>query len=119
MDLESAVDRMLHDMPDDFLLKPYLRANQAEVKSMLLTEYDEERQRMLDRKEGLEEGIEIGKNIGQREGILIGAIETMRELGLNENELIERIISKYGISRAEAALLTTPALEDENENDIQ
>lgn len=101
MSLDEAVDLALRDMPDDFLLKPLLRINQAEVKGMLLTEYDEERQRMLDRKDGYEEGMEAGR----REGI-VGAIDMLRDLGLDENKIIEEISSKYNISREEAAALT-------------
>ena len=114
MSLEDAVDLALRDMPDDFLLKPLLRINQAEVKGMLLTEYDEERQRMLDRKDGYEEGMEAGrlegmkagKEAGRREGIIDGAIDMLRDLGLDEDEIMERISSKYGISREEVAALT-------------
>ena len=72
MSLDEAVDLALRDMPDDFLLKPLLWINQAEVKGMLLTEYDEERQRMLDRKDGYEEGMEAGIDIGRREGLEVG-----------------------------------------------
>ncbi len=117
MDLDSAVDKALHDMPDDFLLKPILRIHQVEVKSMLLTEYDEERQRMLDRKDGLEEGIEIGRRegietgrregieTGRREGIIFGAIEAMLDLGIEDNKIIEHIAARYNISGEEVSLL--------------
>ena len=105
MSLEDAVDLALRDMPDDFLLKPLLRINQAEVKGMLLTEYDEERQRMLDRKDGYEEGMEAGMEAGRREGI-VGAIDMLRDFGLDEDEIMERVSSKYGISREEVAALT-------------
>ena len=38
-------------MPDDFLIKPFLLANRAEVKNMCITEYDEERTRAEQREE--------------------------------------------------------------------
>lgn len=84
-----------------------LRMHQAEVKGMLLTEYDEERQRMLDRKDGLEEGIEIGR----REGI-INTIAILKELGQSDAVIIEQITSKYSISREEAFSLMHAKHED-------
>ena len=42
-DLVKAIDKALAEMPDDFLIKPFILANQAEVKNMCITEYDEER----------------------------------------------------------------------------
>ena len=41
MPLEAAVDRTLREMPEDYLIKPWLEANREGVKRMLLTEYDE------------------------------------------------------------------------------
>ena len=73
MPLEAAVDAALDDMPDSFLIKPYLEANRVEVKKMLLTEYNEART------------MELFKEEGRMEGTLMG--ET--KLG----ELISRLIS--------------------------
>ena len=39
--LEAAIDRTLDTMPDSFLIKPFLEQHRAEVKNMLLTEYNE------------------------------------------------------------------------------
>ena len=41
--LEKAVDAALAEMPDDFMIKPFLLNNQAEVKRMCITEYNEEK----------------------------------------------------------------------------
>ena len=46
-DLESIIDRAIRNMPDSFVVKPFLKAHQAEVKGMLLTEYDEAEVREL------------------------------------------------------------------------
>lgn len=56
--ISSAVDRAITDMPDDFLIKPFLIAHRAEVKGMLLTEYNEAEQMELFREEGRAEGAE-------------------------------------------------------------
>ena len=39
--LSMAIDKTIDDLPEDFIIRPYLEAHRAEVKGMLLTEYDE------------------------------------------------------------------------------
>ena len=56
MPLEAAVDAALDEMPEDFLIRPYLEANRVEVKKMLLTEYNETRTMEMFKNEGREEG---------------------------------------------------------------
>ena len=41
-----------------------------------------------------EEGIEEGK--------LLGAVETLRDLGMEEEKIIQKIMEKYGLTRDEA-----------------
>lgn len=53
---EESVDMALAEMPDDFLIKPFLIANKAEVKYMCITEYDESRAFAEQREEGRAEG---------------------------------------------------------------
>ena len=55
-DLDSAIDRAITDMPDDFVIKPFLMAHRAEVKGMLLTEYNEAETMNLFKEEGRAEG---------------------------------------------------------------
>lgn len=55
--LENAIDAALEKMPDDFLIKPFLLENKAEVRNMCITEYDEERTLAEQREEGREEGV--------------------------------------------------------------
>ena len=56
MPLEAAVDAALDEMPNDFLIRPYLEANRVEVKKMLLTEYNETKTMEMFKNEGREEG---------------------------------------------------------------
>ena len=42
-------------MPDDFIIKPFIIANRAEVKNMLFEEYDEEKYKSLFIEEGRNE----------------------------------------------------------------
>ena len=56
MDLDAAVDAALDEMPDVFVIKPFILENKAEVKSMFLTEYNEEKVMEKERQEGRQEG---------------------------------------------------------------
>ena len=56
-DLETVAERVIKQMPGDFIIKPFLESHQAEVKGMLLTEYNEEETMRLFREEGREEGV--------------------------------------------------------------
>ncbi|MBR1486203.1 MAG: hypothetical protein IJ597_02980 [Synergistaceae bacterium] len=58
--LEKAFDFVLSIIPEDFVIRKFLLAHKAEVKGMFLTEYDEKKQRKLDRDEAREEGFEEG-----------------------------------------------------------
>lgn len=58
--LENAIDAALGKMPEDFIIKPFIMANKAEVRNMCITEYDEERTFAEQRAEGIEEGMEVG-----------------------------------------------------------
>ena len=55
-DTESAVNKALDEMPEDFLIKPFLITNKAEVTSMCVTEYNEEKNIAAVRREEREEG---------------------------------------------------------------
>ncbi len=39
--IESAIDKAITDMPEDFILKSFLVAHRTEVKGMLVSEYNE------------------------------------------------------------------------------
>ena len=56
MNIEDAVDKALNEMPDDFEIKGFLMDNKAEVKNMLLTEYNEAENLNAFKEEGREEG---------------------------------------------------------------
>ncbi|MCR5654660.1 MAG: hypothetical protein K6G07_03345 [Lachnospiraceae bacterium] len=55
-DMEAAVDAAIDEMPEEYLIKPFLIANKAEVKGMCLTEYDEERVMRQFQRDAFEEG---------------------------------------------------------------
>ena len=55
-DTDDIIDQALSEMPNDFVIKPFLKAHQAEVKGMLLTEYNETEAMELFREDGRKEG---------------------------------------------------------------
>ena len=68
-------------MPADFQIRPYLMAHKAEVRDMLLTEYDEAEAMELFREEGREEG--------RDQTILEVASNLMGELGYTADRAME------------------------------
>ncbi len=73
--LETAIDRAIDDIPNDFIIKQYLEAHRAEVKGMLLTEYNEAQAMELFREEGRAEGRAEGRVEGRAEGRVEGRAE--------------------------------------------
>ena len=109
--LETAIDRTIDRISNDFLTKPYLEAHRAEVKGMLLTEYDEVKAMELfkeeGREEGREEGLVEGLTKGRAEGRLEGRAEGRLE-GRAEGEdrfarLIDRLLGLNRFSDVERA----------------
>ena len=70
--LETAIDRAVDAIPDDFIIKQYLETHRAEVKGMLLTEYNEAQAMELFREEGRAEGRVEGRVEGRAEGRVEG-----------------------------------------------
>ena len=73
--LENAIDRAIDAIPDDFIIKRYLETHRAEVKGMLLTEYNEAQAMELFREEGRVEGRAEGRVEGRAEGRVEGRAE--------------------------------------------
>ena len=59
--MSSAIDKAINEMPNDFVIKPFLEAHRAEVKGMLLTEYNEAEQMELFKEDGRREGLAEGQ----------------------------------------------------------
>ena len=91
--LEDAIDAALKDMPDDFVIKPFLMDNKAEVKQMILTEYDEEKI--------LKELAEEQKEIGRAEGRAEGRLENLAELVSDGTITLAKAAQKAGMTAAE------------------
>ena len=101
--LDIAIDRTIDAIPDDFVTKTYLEAHRAEVKSMLLTEYNEAKAMELFREEGREEGRAEGRKEGRAEG---------RAQGMNTfSALIKRLL-ELGRTEDVARVTSDPAYRD-------
>ena len=90
--LETAIDGALDDMPKDFVIKPFLETHRAEVKGMLVKEFNWEKEKELLRQEYREEYIEEG-----RESIIIYM--------LKKNMLPEQIAEMTGVDIEEVERL--------------
>ena len=79
-DIGSAIDQAISAMPDDFEIKPFLEAHRAEVKGMLLAEYNEAEKLALVRDNAWREGQAEGRTEGRAEGRAEGIIDTLISL---------------------------------------
>ena len=75
----EAVDETLEAMPDDFVIKPFLMAHKAEVRDMLLTEYNEA------------EAMELFREDGRAEGRAESVAGVMANLGLTAEQALDAI----------------------------
>jgi hypothetical protein len=92
-DVADAIDEAIDGMPDGFEVKPFLVAHKAEVRGMLLTEYDEARTMELFKKEGREEGIDLGAfdvYVGLVGDGVLSPADAARRLGVTEAQFRDR-----------------------------
>ena len=62
----EAIERMLKEMPKEFVVYDKIQANRLEVVDMLETEFDEEKFKRMFKKEGYEEGVQRGLKEGEQ-----------------------------------------------------
>ena len=88
MDLNAAVDATIDEMPDAYMIKKFLIENRAEVKSMFLTEYNEEKVLEKEREEGRKEGreerdLEIAAKLIKEGGLSASFISRISDLSID------------------------------------
>jgi predicted transposase YdaD len=93
--IESAIDRAITEILEDFVLRPFLIAHRSEVKGMLLTEYNEVETMQLFKEDGRREGRLEGRQEGALDAISTflknGGTEEMAKSMLNAtDEQIEK-----------------------------
>ena len=108
--LDAAVDAAIAALPESFEIKPFLKANKAEVKHMCITEYDEAKTLRMQYNEGKAEGRAEGKAEGRAEGRaegfadgkIVGSINTYKSLGFSLIDTIKNIVKSFGMTEEDA-----------------
>ena len=101
MDAES-LDVAINEMPDDFVIKPFIILHRAEVKHMCITEYDEERTLAEMKEDGRKEGREEGREeLAELISVLLdqGRIEDAKRLA-KDIEFRDSLLAEFGIGTA-------------------
>ena len=89
MEIEDAVDQAISMIPTDYVIKAFLEEHRAEVKGMLLTEYNEA------------ETMEMFKEEGRAEGRAQGYLEAMAALAKDGVITVSEGASRAGVTEAE------------------
>ena len=101
MSKEDAVDKTISEMSDTFILKPFLLKNKAEVKGMILTEFNEVEHEEFVRSMERAEGIRLGKEEGRAEGRAEGRTEALVNLMKNLSIPLEKAAALLNIPQSE------------------
>lgn len=96
--MEGAVDEAIRSLPEHFVTRPLMLAHKAEVKGMLLTEYNEAEVLELARENARRQGISQGISQGRVEGI----VETCKALGVTFAQAVSMVSSSLGLDPAKA-----------------
>lgn len=92
-DIETAIDKATDECIAKGILEQILRDNRGEVRSMLLTQYDEqahiEYEKELSFKEGFEKGI-------------IATIKTCKSLGVNKTDVQSQLLKNFSLEESKA-----------------
>lgn len=91
--MSSAVDKAISEMPDDFVIKPFLEVHRAEVKGMLLTEYNEAEAMEMFKEEGRAEGI-IDTLVSLVQKGLLSIKDAAAQAGMTETVFQQKMLGK-------------------------
>ena len=92
---EAAVEAAIQEMPKDFEIHGFLVANRAEVRRMLLTEYDEEKVLAQERKEAENKVREAVATDMIRDKYPLEAIKKISKLS---EETIRKLADSMGVA---------------------
>lgn len=101
MPLKDAVNKAVDECIKNNVLRHFLQQQKAEVIRMSIFEYDEEKEIGRIRKEERE----IGKKIGEKQGLMQGAINmiaALKKLGISRTDTISNIIDSFSFTKDEA-----------------
>ncbi|MDO4555614.1 MAG: hypothetical protein Q4B70_10750 [Lachnospiraceae bacterium] len=100
--LGDAVATAVNDCIREGILKDLLLKHRSEVTSMILDEYNEQQHIENEKRWSREEGLAQGLARGKEEGIYI-FIDTLLEVGIECDTIIQKLIGKYHLTESEAA----------------
>ncbi len=103
--MDDAVDRAINEMPQDYLIRPFLLSDRAEVKMMCITEYNEEKTMKQFREEGIAEGRAEGREEEKYQNILGMLREhipvpVISRISMMPEDMIRNIAQTQGIALA-------------------
>lgn len=100
-DIEEAVDKATDECIAEGILGQILADNRGEVRSMLLTQYDEQAHIEYEKELSFEEGKEEGIKEGICKGI-VAVINTCKSFGLSKEETEKRIAEDFTLEETKA-----------------
>ena len=105
MAIENAIGKVIDNLPNDSLIKPFLLANKAEVTDMCITEYNEEYTMELFKEEGREEGRAEGRKEGRAEGREEGKVEGKVEGRAEVWSFMEKLMKEGKMKEVQRAIV--------------
>ena len=90
-DLSQAVDAAIEAMPADYILKDFLTVNRVEVKTMLLTEYNESETNEMFKEEGRAEGT-LKTLVSLVKQGLLSIKDAAKQIGESEEAFAKRLV---------------------------
>lgn len=105
MVLAAAIENAVETCIKEGILETFLLKNRAEVKQMILTEYDEERhiqnERELAKEEALRQGRQEGREEGRQEGIRALILDNLEE-NVPKERILEKLQKRFLLDRETA-----------------
>lgn len=98
MNLKDAINLAIDQCIEEDVLADILIKQRSEVFHMVLTHYDKKLHEKYLKEEGYEEGKIAGRFEGRLEGEIVGTIETMQELGTDQETAMQKLVGKYGLT---------------------
>ena len=92
-DIETAIDKATDECIAESILEQILRNNRGEVRSMLLTQYDEQAHIEYEKELSFEEGFEKG---------IIATIKSCKSLSANKTDVQSQLITNFSLEENEA-----------------
>ncbi len=89
LSIEDAVEQTIAECIREDVLKEFLEQNRAEAKAVSIYEYNQEEHMRMEREQHFEEGL--------RQGEIIGAVNICRDFNLSDEEIVVKLVEKYGL----------------------